>query len=65
MITPGTGRVDFAKVLQTLRRGGFRRGHLVVECVARGDGSLETILGEAKKARRFVGQLVAEYRSGT
>jgi sugar phosphate isomerase/epimerase len=27
-ITPGTGRVDFPKVLSTLRRGGFTSGHL-------------------------------------
>jgi len=58
-ITPGTGRVNFAKVLQTLRRGGFTRGHLVIECLARGDGKLPTILAEAKKAREFVEQLIA------
>jgi len=58
-ITPGTGRVDFAKVLRTLRRGGFTRGHVVIECLARGDGSLATILAEAKKAREFVEQLIA------
>ena len=39
-ITPGTGRVDFPKVLKTLRKGGFTSGHLVIECVARGDGDL-------------------------
>lgn len=58
-LTPGTGRVDFAKVLQTLRRGGFTQGHLVIECLARGDGSLAGLLAEAKKARAFVEQLVA------
>lgn len=59
-LTPGTGRVDFAKVLQRLRQGGFTQGHLVIECLAPGDGSLASLLAEAKKARAFVEQLVAE-----
>jgi len=58
-LTPGTGRVDFPKVLQVLRKGGFTSGHLVIECVARGDGTLPVILAEAKKARKFVEQVVA------
>ena len=57
-VTPGTGRVDFPKVLKTLRKGGFTGGHLVIECVARGDGDLPTILGEAKKARKFLEDVV-------
>ncbi|HID24253.1 MAG TPA: sugar phosphate isomerase/epimerase [Planctomycetaceae bacterium] len=61
-ITPGQGRVDFPKVLKVLRDGGFRSGALVIECVYRGDGSLETILAEAKKARAYVEELVAAYR---
>ncbi|NOX56099.1 MAG: sugar phosphate isomerase/epimerase [Planctomycetes bacterium] len=60
-ITPGRGRVDFPKVMKVLREGGFRRGALVIECVFRGDGSLETILAEAKKAREYVEKLVAVY----
>jgi sugar phosphate isomerase/epimerase len=59
-LTPGTGRVDFAKVLQTLRRGGFTQGHLVIECLARGDGTLAGLLAEAKKAKAFMEQLVAD-----
>jgi sugar phosphate isomerase/epimerase len=58
-VTPGTGRVDFPQVLQALRKGGFTSGHLVIECVARGDGTLPAILAEAKKAREFVEQVVA------
>jgi sugar phosphate isomerase/epimerase len=58
-LTPGTGRVNFAKVLQRLRQGGFTSGYLVVECLARGDGELKTLLAEAKKAREFVEQLIA------
>ena len=59
-LTPGTGRVDFPKVLQTLRKGGFTSGHLVIECVARGDGTLPFILAEAKKARKFLEDVVAQ-----
>ena len=53
-ITPGDGRVDFAKVLAALRHGGFTSGELVIECVTRGDGSLPAILAQAKRARQFV-----------
>jgi len=56
MLTPGTGQVNFPKVMARLAEGGFRRGALVVECLARGD--LAQTLAEAKKARRFVEELV-------
>lgn len=56
-LTPGTGRVDFPAVMAALRKGGFRGGPLVIECLARGD--LPSLLAEAKKARKFVEQLVA------
>lgn len=55
MLTPGTGRVEFAKVLARLRQGGFTGGPLVVECVARGDKA--RIMAEARAAREFVEQL--------
>jgi sugar phosphate isomerase/epimerase len=58
-VTPGTGRVDFPKVLGVLRQGGFARGYLVIECVARGDGSLPAILTAAKKARAYLENVVA------
>lgn len=57
-ITPGTGKVDFRKVLAVLKRGGFTSGYLVIECLAEGDGSLPAILAEAKKARQFVEDLI-------
>jgi sugar phosphate isomerase/epimerase len=57
MVTPGTGRVDFKRVLARLRRGGFTRGPLVVECVARGADRDVTV--EARKAREFLEKLVA------
>ena len=60
-VTPGTGRVDFPKVLKALRNGGFKAGYLVIECVARGDGELPTILAEAKKAREYVDTLTGGY----
>ncbi len=56
MLTPGTGQVDFPKVLARLKQGGFTSGPLVIECLARGD--LAQTLAEAKKARRFVEELV-------
>lgn len=56
MITPGTGQVDFPKVMARLKKGGFKRGPLVVECLKRGD--LAQLLAEAKKARLFVEELV-------
>jgi len=55
-LTPGTGRVDFQRVLRILRAGGFRRGHLVIECLDPGDGTPRSLLREAKKARAFCQQ---------
>jgi hypothetical protein len=39
------------------------QGHLVVECLGRGDGSLASLLAEAKKARAFIEQVVANLPS--
>ncbi|MCP4642147.1 MAG: sugar phosphate isomerase/epimerase [bacterium] len=58
MLTPGTGQVDFPKVMARLRQGGFTTGALVVECLKPGD--LDATLAEAKKARQFVEALVAK-----
>jgi len=55
-VTPGTGLVDFPKVMARLRQGGFTGGPLVIECLAPGD--LASTLAEARKARQFVEQLV-------
>lgn len=55
-VTPGTGRVDFAKVLARLKTGGFTGGPLVVECVGRGEPAAVT--AQARTAREFVEQLV-------
>lgn len=58
LVTPGTGQVNFAKVFANLKRGGFTRGPLIVECLARGDTPAK-ITAEAKQARRFVEGLLA------
>ncbi len=55
-LTPGTGKVDFSKVMARLRQGGFTSGPLIIECLAPGD--LGSLLAEAKKARQFVESLV-------
>lgn len=57
MVTPGQGRVQFGEVVARLRKGGFARGPLVVECLARGD-TAANITAQAKQARRFVEGLV-------
>lgn len=56
MLTPGTGMVNFREVLARLKKGGFKRGPLVVECLDPGD--LAHINAEAHKARLFVEGLV-------
>jgi len=55
-VTPGTGQVDFPAVMRRLKQGGFSDGPLVIECLAPGD--LPQLLAEAKKAKRFVEELV-------
>ena len=55
MVTPGTGQVNFAKVFGNLKKGGFTRGPLIVECLERGDAAKVT--AEAKKARQFLERL--------
>jgi sugar phosphate isomerase/epimerase len=55
LITPGTGRVEFKKVLERLEQGGFTRGPLIVECLARGEA--KQITAEAKKALRLLKEL--------
>jgi neutral ceramidase len=58
LVTPGTGKVDFPAVFARLKKGGFTRGPLIVECLARGD--LKQTLAEAKKARQFLEQLTEQ-----
>lgn len=55
-VTPGTGMVDFPGVMARLRKGGFKRGPLIVECLATGDVSF--INSEARKARQFLENII-------
>jgi sugar phosphate isomerase/epimerase len=55
-VTPGTGMVDFPRVMARLRKGGFKRGPLVVECLSSGD--LGFVNSEASKARHFLEELL-------
>jgi sugar phosphate isomerase/epimerase len=59
MVTPGTGRVDFPKVFARLKRGGFTRGPLIVECLERSADPAK-ITDEARKARLFLEQLTGQ-----
>ncbi len=56
-LTPGTGQVDFPKVMARLRQGGFTSGPLIIECLT--PGELPELLAQAKRAREFVEKLVA------
>jgi len=58
LVTPGTGLVDFRGVLDRLKRGGFTRGPLIVECLDPGDTERTVI--EARKAREFLEALVGQ-----
>lgn len=58
LVTPGTGQVNFSKVLAALKAGGFSKGPLVVECVRKGD--LAAVTAEARKARIFLEELVGK-----
>ena len=57
-ITPGTGMVNFPKVMSRLEKGGFTHGPLVVECLDHGD--LAHVNAEAVKARRFLETLTGQ-----
>jgi len=55
-ITPGTGKVDFPKVMANLKKGGFKRGPLIVECLSPGDVSF--VNAEARKTRLFLEEMM-------
>ncbi len=57
-VTPGNGRVNFREVFARLRKGGFTRGPLVIECLAHGDTPAK-ITAEARKARQFIESLIS------
>ena len=55
MVTPGTGKVNFRKVLARARQGGFTQGPLVVEGLDRGEPA--KITADAKRTRLFLEEL--------
>jgi len=57
-LTPGTGMVNFPKVMSRLEQGGFTHGPLVVECLDHGD--LAHVNAEAVKARGFLETLTGQ-----
>jgi len=57
-LTPGGGKVDFAKVLAKLKQGGFTHGPLVIECLAAGD--IAHLRVEAVKARQLLVKLTGQ-----
>ncbi|MBL7037930.1 MAG: sugar phosphate isomerase/epimerase [Pirellulaceae bacterium] len=59
-LTPGTGQVDFPALMARLGKGGFTHGPLIIETLAPGDPA--QTLEEAKKARKFVEELVGGSR---
>ena len=56
-VTPGTGMVDFPKLLALLGQEGFTSGALVVELVSQGD--LAHLTAEAINARKFLESITA------
>lgn len=57
-VTPGSGMVDFPRLLKRLYKGGFRKGPLVVEGLYQGE--LTYINAEAKKTREYIEQLIGD-----
>lgn len=58
LLTPGTGKVNFTAVFASLKKGGFTRGPLVVECLEVGDAAKVT--AEAKKALHLLQELTGQ-----
>ncbi len=58
LVTPGTGQVNFQKVMARLKQGGFAAGPLVVECLDRGE--LPQLAASARQAREFVEKLTRD-----
>ena len=54
LVDIGKGKVDFPAVLARLKKGGFTRGPLIVECLAR--GTLGSVKAAATKARQLLEQ---------
>jgi sugar phosphate isomerase/epimerase len=53
LVNPGTGKVQFSSVFRHLVRGGFRRGPVLIECLAKGTTPAE-VTANARQARAFL-----------
>ncbi|MBN1806623.1 MAG: TIM barrel protein [Sedimentisphaerales bacterium] len=62
-VTPGTGQVDFPAVLERLKKGGFTRGPLMIECLDPGD--IEQTVVQAGKTRFFLEELTSRKTSSS
>jgi sugar phosphate isomerase/epimerase len=51
-VTPGTGMVNFEKLIARLVQGGFTGGPLIIECLDTGE--VPFVNGEARKAREYL-----------
>lgn len=60
LVTPGTGKVRFNQVFANLRKGGFRSGPVLVECVAV-QPEASQITAQARQARIFSESLLKEF----
>ena len=56
-VTPGTGMVDFPKLFEEMKRGGFTSGPLIIECLNLGE--IPYITAEARKAREYLESILA------
>ena len=57
LVNIGEGKVDFPKVMDRLKQGGFTGGPLIVECLAR--GALDSVKAAARKARLLLEKLTS------
>ena len=62
-ITPGTGQVDFPAVFARLKKGGFTRGPLIIECLDPGDAGQSVV--QARKTRLFLEELTSQKTSSS
>lgn len=56
-VTPGTGMVDFPKLFEEMKHGGFTGGPLIIECLNLGE--IPYITAEARKAREYLKSILA------
>jgi sugar phosphate isomerase/epimerase len=52
LVNPGSGKVNFPAVLARLKKGGFVKGPLILECLER--GPLDKVKAAARRAREFL-----------